>query len=146
MYAILLFSEYIKEISMTKVIKLSSMVKYTHSGALAVALSDEDFKTPFNKLLINALREEDVHKRFLSFSILQHALPMEHLEKVALNLDYYGYMYDYTDKKAPIFSSRLNERVRTHEEETPMPSVCKECRRKEEIYRRSCLEYARLDR
>lgn len=96
-----------------RVIKLSSMIKYTHRKALIDAVLDEDFKTRYSKILADGLRKNNKSEAFLTFNILQNAMSVEDLNKVASALDYYGFMYDYTTKAIP-FSTNCLYHEHTH--------------------------------
>ena len=84
-----------------RVIKLSSMIKYTSKSSLINAILDEDFRTKYSKMLADGLRHKDKSETFLTFNILQNAMSVEDLEKIASSLDYNGFMYDYTTKSIP---------------------------------------------
>ena len=96
-----------------RVIRLSSMIKYTSRTSLINAISDEDFKTRYSKILVDGLRKGNKSDLFLTFNILQNAMMVEDLEKVALSLDYYGFMYDHTTKSIP-FSTNCNHHEHIH--------------------------------
>ena len=96
-----------------RVIKVSSMIKYTSRSSLINAILDEDFRTKYSKILAGALREKDRSETFLTFNILQNAMSVEDLKKVASSLDYNGFMYDYTTKSLP-FSTNCKYNEHTH--------------------------------
>ena len=98
-----------------RVIRLTSILNYTPTSSLNAALSDEDFKTRFSKLLTDALHQEDKTKRFIALNTLQNEMPTEDLKKVALGLDYYGSMYNHTIRTTPPIPESAPGLENTHE-------------------------------
>jgi len=83
-----------------KVIDLRSIAyKYKDPSSVIEVILDDDFKTKFSPVIAKAIRIEDLQKRRKALRIIQGSMPKEELEKITLALDYYGYMYDYIEKK-----------------------------------------------
>ncbi|MBO7333164.1 MAG: hypothetical protein J6U64_05840 [Alphaproteobacteria bacterium] len=84
---------------MDKVINLQTLTKYKDPESVIEALSDEDFKTKFSRIIVQALRTEDAEIRRKQLHIIQKNMSKTELKKIELALDYQGYMYDYIGKK-----------------------------------------------
>ncbi|MBO5997077.1 MAG: hypothetical protein J6P93_00925 [Alphaproteobacteria bacterium] len=81
-----------------RVIKLSSIVKYTNRESLINAISDQDFKTHHTKMLIENLRKKDKNDALVTFCTLQNEMSVDDLNKISSSLDYNGFMYEHTVK------------------------------------------------
>jgi hypothetical protein len=98
-----------------KVIDLKTIAKYKHAQSVIEAISDEDFKTKYSHMIVAALSIKSKARREKALDIIQKNMPDKDLRRVEEALDYYGYMYDRTERNP--YNKLQAENVRYKEKE-----------------------------